>query len=256
MSSIKKNNNDSKTLELGDIYFFYRPKVKAENKKDRVHAMSDIQRFYIVLHPRNTRLYRLIILGAKRLPEIKKKHEKNWAVVDFVTLSEKALVKELGEHRYVTKTKGRRFLPASRPVGEGVYSIMEQGKNTYLSYLLELPKKRGGPQHALKIQPNASYVVSVKNPSAPGRMVSKPVEFPANLKKLFGNLRFIPLKSPKLLNYSGAELLIIGAHTGNKKVKIPLNKQHEDIDSAAIFNDLQLWKNDHSIVPLFKGEWR
>ncbi len=49
-------------LEKGPIYYFYRPKVEAETSRD-------IQQFMMVL--KNSDIYRLIIIGAKELLELK-----------------------------------------------------------------------------------------------------------------------------------------------------------------------------------------
>ena len=39
-----KKENDSKTIEQGDIFFFYRPKIGIEE----VEGIEDVQRFYMV----------------------------------------------------------------------------------------------------------------------------------------------------------------------------------------------------------------
>jgi len=190
------------------------------------------------------------------MPTIKNEHEKNWAMVDLATTNKQALLQELDEHVYATKTRGERLLPAVRPVGEGVYCIVARGKNTYLAYTLELPAKRGEVQKALEIEPEASYVISIKNPAMPGRRAAKPAHYPQNLKEKFNDLRFIPANPTQLLDYEGAELLLIGAHTNITEVLgVQLEKELETINTADIFKDLNLWKKEHPILPLFKGHW-
>ena len=57
----------SQIVEQGDIFFFYRPKVRAEE----VSSTEDVQRFYMVTAlEEKDRKYRLFILGRKKLPEI------------------------------------------------------------------------------------------------------------------------------------------------------------------------------------------
>ncbi|MFL6494074.1 MAG: hypothetical protein ACJ70N_04650 [Nitrososphaera sp.] len=57
----------SRIVEQGDIFFFYRPKVGAEE----VSSTEDVQRFYMVTAlEEKDRKYRLFILGRKKLPEI------------------------------------------------------------------------------------------------------------------------------------------------------------------------------------------
>ena len=59
----------STILEQGDIFFFYRPKVRFEN----VESIEDVRRFFVVLAPESKirDLYRLLVIGKKSLPEIR-----------------------------------------------------------------------------------------------------------------------------------------------------------------------------------------
>ncbi len=59
-------------LEQGTIYFMYRPKVE----EDAPEGVSDVERFFIALHPDEGQLYRLISIGGKRAPEIER-HERS-----------------------------------------------------------------------------------------------------------------------------------------------------------------------------------
>jgi len=252
------NPHKSQILEQGDVYFFYRPRVEPEQKTEEavVQKMEDIQRFYLVLHPEKAKEYRLILVGEKKLPTIESEYEKDWAMVDFVTTDRQELINELNEQTYSTRTRGERVLPAVRPIGEGVYCIVAHGRNTYFAYALELPAKRGEVQKTLEIEPQASYVVSVKNPDMPGKRSSREVDYPKTLKEKFKDLRFIPANPPELLNYEGAELLLIGARTNvAKELGVEIKKEQESINTADIFNDLKLWKKEHPISPLFKGQW-
>ena len=47
----ENNNTQSEILEQGDIFFFYRPKVRFE----QVRGIEDIRRFFMVLVPTRTR---------------------------------------------------------------------------------------------------------------------------------------------------------------------------------------------------------
>lgn len=248
----------SQILERGDVYFFYRPKVEPGQEKEEVivQKTEDIQRFYFVLHPEKTKQYRLILVGEKKLPTIASEHEKDWAMVDFVTTDRQTLLNELNEQIYSTRTRGKRVLPAVRPVGEGIYCIAMHGRNTYLAYTLELPSKCGEVQKTLEIEPQASYVLSMKNPAMPGKRSSKTVTYPAKLQNKFKNLRFIPANPPEFLNYEGAELLLIGAKTNvEEELGIEIKKEHETINTADIFQELKLWKKEHPVSPLFEGRW-
>src|ERR671914_611426 len=56
----------TKVLEGGDIFFAYRPKID----KQIANGIDDLQRLYMILHPRGKQSYRLLILGEKRLPSL------------------------------------------------------------------------------------------------------------------------------------------------------------------------------------------
>ena len=71
-------------LEQGDIFFFYRPKVRSK----KVESIEDVRRFFMVLAPESKNkknLYRLFVIGKKSLPEIRKTEarssERYWAGV-------------------------------------------------------------------------------------------------------------------------------------------------------------------------------
>ena len=76
--------------ERGDIHFVFRPKVETDDPE----GFADVERFYLVLHPlvlhplvlhhTRPRLWRVIVIGRKRLPRIDA-HERNWGFVDLVT---------------------------------------------------------------------------------------------------------------------------------------------------------------------------
>lgn len=53
------------TLEQGDIFFFYQPKVQQKNPDSEAY----IRRFYMALIPDQKQKYRLMVIGQKELPE-------------------------------------------------------------------------------------------------------------------------------------------------------------------------------------------
>lgn len=246
-------------LERGNIYFFYRPKVQSyRDEEPLIKDPKEIQRSYILLQPHdgNKNIYRLLLIGHKKLPGINGLHEKNWILVDRVARNKNKIVEYLNTEIYNTRTRGKRLLPAARPAGEGVYAITTYLHNTYLAYILELPERIGKVQRFMKIEKKASYVLSVKNPDR-GLLGNRPkAKFPLSLKKCFEEKNFIPVASVKFLNYEGAELLLIGARkTVKKPLKIKIKPEAETFNTADIFNDLQLWRDEHPISPLFSGEW-
>src|SRR3981081_1920632 len=70
-------------------------------------GLKDVERFYILLKPWRRQLYRLIILGRKRLPD-PEQHDRFWAFVWRVFRDREELNEELGEKGDATKTRGIR----------------------------------------------------------------------------------------------------------------------------------------------------
>jgi hypothetical protein len=71
MGIMANEDKGSEVIEHGDIFFFYRPKVGAEE----VEGIEDVQRFYMITTPEEKRnnnkdIYRLFLIGQKQLPEI------------------------------------------------------------------------------------------------------------------------------------------------------------------------------------------
>ena len=81
-----KEDKSSEIIEHGDLFFFYRPKIDANQVKE----LEDIQRFYMVTStekngkPPSENIHRLFLLGQKQLPEIVEgkstSKERNWAL--------------------------------------------------------------------------------------------------------------------------------------------------------------------------------
>src|SRR5205823_8637476 len=108
--------------------------------------------------------------GRKRLPD-SDRHERIWGFIDRIAKRGGEIEADLKEQHYTTKTRGERTLPSVRPAGEGVYALIQRGRNLHLTYELELPQRPGDVQEALNIERQAEYVISIKNPqteSPPG----------------------------------------------------------------------------------------
>jgi len=75
-------------LEQGHIYFFFRPRVETHQPE----SAEEIQRLYMVLHPRGEKKYRMIVIGRKKLPDAAKSGtQKYWGFVDRVVSDPKQL---------------------------------------------------------------------------------------------------------------------------------------------------------------------
>jgi hypothetical protein len=119
-------------IECGDIYFLYRPAIGV----DQAHGFKDVRRLYILQKPWDTNIYRLLIVGRKKLP-VPEEHDRFWAFVWRVFKDRAALNEELGYGEYATKTRDVRRIPAARPAGEGIYTIVRHGVHTHFAYFLD-----------------------------------------------------------------------------------------------------------------------
>ncbi|RJP17541.1 MAG: hypothetical protein C4520_16385 [Candidatus Abyssobacteria bacterium SURF_5] len=246
------------TLEKGDIYFFYRPKVEEESPESR----EDVQRLYMVLHPEKEKKYRLSIIGRKRMPDpAVSGKERYWGFVQVVRKDPKAIRDELREEKYRTKTRGEREIPAARPLGEGIYRIARHGNHTHLLYSLELPKEPGEPQEEFQIEEEASYIMSIKNPEKPtppsaGLGEARQAEYPKKLQEVFRDRRFADVDPPEFMDHEGTQFVLVAALEDIKEdMGIDLETENESRASADVFKDLKLDRSKHPTKPLFEGEW-
>lgn len=138
-------------------------------------------------------------------------------------------------HLHFSSALGTRILEPMRPCGEGVYHILDHEGHTHLVYVLAMPEKPGiqrtacpyrskpslnlhvgEVQQTFNITPQASYILSIKNPSAPsppwaGLSERSKADLPPAYEALFKDRRFIPANPVELLNFDHVEFLLIGA---------------------------------------------
>ena len=277
---MKSNKSDSKNydserfIESGDIFFFYRPKIDTKEVKD----IEDVQRFYMVTcndinkntnkNKNKNKNYRLFMLGSKKMPEIVEgksgSEERNWALNILTTSNSDEIHNELLlPVEYTTKTRGKRRLPAAQPAGEGKYSILRHDGHTELAYILEIPEIPGPIQTEFEIKKEASYIVSVKNPEIfiPGydafsKKDRKP-NYPKHIKEKFGEKRWINVDDPEILDYENTQLLLIGARKRNveEELGIEINEEKENKNSADIFKELKIKKEEIPLRPFLKGKF-
>lgn len=247
------------TLEEGNVFFFYRPRVEQEAPE----GTEDIQNFYMVLSPHGKKIFRSILIGRERLPDPKRSGKSRmWGFVTQVEEDPKALRDELRAFEYETKTRGSRHQPAARPAGEGIYRVIRhRGDHTHLVYALELPVETGEVQEQLVVAPEASYIATVANPereSPPRARLSKEqkADYPERLLERFEGRKFTNLDPPDFLDYEGAELVLVAASDDVQgELGVRLDTEDEDASSAEIFSDLRLRKSDQPLKPLFEGDW-
>ncbi len=256
------SQEQTQMLEYGDICFFYRPKVGSE----QVKSINDVRRFFMVMTPegrerkKQKQLYRLFVIGKKSLPEIRKSEarasERYWARVGGLFQDANELTKELLSDEF-------RQGDAARPVGEGKYAIVKHQTHAELACILEIPNEPGQAQNELRIQKEASYVISVINPKIPVPAGYPSTEVPPKypkeiLQQLSETENFIPLtRDNQLIDYQNAQIILIGAREGQDVIKkeIGVEINHDgNKSSAVIFNKLKIRKDQTPTKPLFEGK--
>lgn len=253
MAQVKSHRDP--LLERGDIYFLYRPRVETQE----AHGLKDVERFYMLLQPRDQSLYRLIVIGRKRLPD-PSEHNRFWAFVWRVFTDRDALVQELGPQEYQTKTRSLRHVPPARPAAEGSYAIGRHDDHTHLAYVIELPARQGPVARELNIERKASYIIAVRNPESPrppntGIDPDYAARFPEYLQKKLAGRKFLPVDPPDFLNHEGAELILVGASEDpERELGIELKANCEE-HAADLFRDLDL-PREIARAPLFEGQWK
>jgi hypothetical protein len=250
----------STILEQGDIFFFYRPKVRSE----KVESIDDVRRFFVVLAPESSgkkNFYRLLVIGKKSLPEIReteaRSSERYWARVGGVFDDPTQLTNEL-------LSKEFREGDAARPVGEGKYAIVDHNNHTELAFVLELPKELGEAQKELGIEKEASYVITVINPKIPRRdnlpTTEESPKYPESVLNDFSNdENFVPLsRNLRFIDYQNAQIILIGAREGRdiltQELGITVENESENDNSADIFTRLKIRKDQVPIKPLIQGK--
>lgn len=249
-------------VEEGDIFFFYRPKVGAEEVGD----IEDIQRFYVVTAPEQEKgKLRLFMMGQKKLPSITEDESmaerRNWALNVLTTKNADDIRHELLPVEYETETRGKRKVGPATPAGEGKYSIVRHDGHTELAYVLELPEVPGPTQKEFGVRKEASYIISVKNPNiqAPGfkAFEERKPSYPLEIQQMFGDRRWISVENPEILNYKNTQVLLIGARKSDaqEELGIDLDEEKENVHKAELFKELKIKREHVPLRPLLKGEF-
>lgn len=257
MPQHRRGESGGEVVERGDIYFVYRPKVRAAESADADTAgPQDVGGFYLVLQPEKGAA-RPIALGRRRLPDIAS-HERVWGFVETVARSPREIEAAFQAESYETKTRGERERPAARPAGEGVYAIVRRDGDMRLLWVLELPDSPGDVQASLNIPEEGSLAVSVKNPEAGHEedetrpSAGAAPEYPDDLREVFRGRRFAT-EDPRLLDYEGAQIVFTGLRT--KVDDADLSPEDESRESADTFAQLRMDRKQRAVAPLFKGDW-
>jgi hypothetical protein len=246
-------------LERGRVYFLYRPKVNL----DRVGSLDDVDRVYLVLHPDDRSIYRLIALSGKTLPT--KGGDRLSAYVDRVAASGAEISREFrpdtARNELPRDLQMQHYLAAIRPAGEGVYVLFRHDDHSLFSYVRELPAEAGDVQKALGILDQQVFRLTIRNPDLaptqqPG-LDDRSADFPADLAELFNGQSYLAADPPDFLNYEGAELQLVGLNVhAAEDFGIDADPEFEEPQSAEVFNDLHLSRREVPTAPLFNGRWQ
>jgi hypothetical protein len=244
----------SRVLETGELLFLFTPKVD----EDSPRGLDDVQRLFAVLRPRDRTIHRRIVIGRKRLPDGRFR-ERAWAYVDEVATQPEDIDRDLGGFTYQTKTRGERYQPPARAVGQGVYAMIDHDGHTHFAYALELPRTPGPVQKELRIDRRGNFIAVVLNPFAPAPARPMPGSsrtpgFPPELLERFGDRRSLPL-APELLDYPAAELVLIGTAEDVSEIGIHLDPEAESGETTEIFLHLDLELDEQRMKSLLEGSW-
>lgn len=259
--------SNARILEAGNITFFYRP------KKGVLHPRSpdDLERVYFILVPddRSGHKNRLLNVAHGALPEIvpgkRLPEELDWAFVEDVDTDPAELLRKLEKDvEPRAAAMGTRARPFARAAGQGRYAIAKHGDHTHLVYRLSEPAHPGDVQKELKIKPEASYVVSVKDPFAPSEIELKDKPgYPDSLRKKFDGQGWIPIEPTSYLDYRYTQIVLIGATTDvQKELGIDLradveNEAEKELRRALQQEDRQARQRGISLTdPLEQGRWQ
>ena len=247
----------TRVLERGDVFFFYRPRVGMAEAR----SLDDVARFFFVLDPDGRGGDRLVVVGRKRLPD-PERHERAWALVAEVARVPEELRDDVGPRVYQAKTRGVRVQPGARPVGEGRYVLADHDGHSHFAYALELPPDPGEAQRVFGIEREASYIVAVRNADAPappgaGLPRSRRADLPPELRKRFGDRRWLFVDDPALLDHAGVELALIGAaRDAQDELGVPFDTEAETLATSELLADLRLRPGEVPLDPLVEGRLR
>lgn len=253
-------------LEKGNIVFFYRPKRHIKHPK----SPDDLQRAYFMLLPddqvgHKNRLFNIahgvfpMIVPGKALPE-----ERDWAFVEDVSQDPKAVLDALEKEVPAPQVPpGERVRPWARAAGQGRYVIVRHEGHTHLAYWLGEPRKVGEVQKELQIEPEASYVVSVKEPYAPSEIeLEQKPDYPESLRRKFDGLGWVPIDPTSFLDYQYTQILLVGARRDvEKELGIRVDPRVENRAEREVLRMLHEEEKEAVregvalLEPLTKGMW-
>lgn len=242
-------------VEDGHIYFFYYP------KSTEAHASEDVDHLSLILHPFDTKNFRLISLDTPILPGTDEHFNMINGVVQKVDDKQSVIIHELQQKYQLVLGVPQLKKASARPCGEGVYTILFQENKSYLVYTIELPRLDGKVKEALNIGSEGAFSIGIYNPYLESGAQTEASEqrphFPEDLKSQMKNQRILYQNLPRLLNFEHSRLAIFKESDFNiKQLKAGLHPLADTSKTADIFGDLKLQREKYPVEPLFRGEWK
>jgi hypothetical protein len=183
-------------LERGDISFFFRPRVQPADAPAGPATAPGVQSFFFVLSMAGDR-HRRVRVGRKRMPAVA--GERLWARVERTGSLQRVLADQLEAEEYRTKTRGDRYQPGARPIGQGCYAFVRHGDHLHLVYRLTLLEP-DVPDDVQVPEAGSDLVLFARSEMGGGD--------PADLSG--GRLRWTTAGEPAQLDEEGAEIVIVG----------------------------------------------
>jgi hypothetical protein len=210
-----------------------------------------------------------------------------WACVSDIGPDPTSLSGSMGEQRYNTRTRGQRYVGASRPVGRGWYALTLQETNppssrsVKLIYALSHPSDMGDVQVELGLASSGCIAISMRNPTTPSNGAPVGLDDSAKvqmtdkeMQETFGGdatksgIRYARPENVELLDREGVELLLTkeraqsssdGASKGAGEDQANALKSLAEADTKRlsvgdVFAELQMSTNDHPPEAI-QGDW-
>jgi hypothetical protein len=197
-------------LETGHLYCYYRRKLE----EDYPLGAADMQRFMMVLNPLDRRMYRVAVLGVKRVEPVSQAWRLICGFINKVAATLDQVESEINARTFASKSRHERHFKMPHLLAEGVYSLMRHEDHTHFAYSLEILPHDAEIAQEFSVVPEACYHLKINNPTKPspvgmGLYNELKAEYPPRLQRLFTNSRYLPADRTEFLDYDGTGVLLV-----------------------------------------------
>jgi hypothetical protein len=240
--------------EDGHIYFFYRPKALV------AHDVDDVEQLLFVMHPFDSKYYRLIQLDSSKLPTESDHFNMVTGIVKKAAEKNTVILKELSEKSELVYGSSQVKKSACRPCGEGIYTIKMVNNQSHIIYAIEMPHLDGKIKKSLQINDEGDFTLGIYNPyyeSHPENLLMEhQVTLPEEIKAKLKTERIVYNDTVTLLNYENIKIALF-KNPVEKEDRVTQEVQSlvKNVKMADIFEDLKLQKEKFPITPFIKGDW-